>query len=396
MNEPRPSESSWSPDPFRQKPSKDRIWLHVLLFVLTLASTTISYVLWVGTGAGEWSDLYSAEFLGQAIWFSVPLLLFLTVHEFGHYIAARIHRVDATLPFYIPLPFIGIGTLGAVIRIREAIPSLRKLFDIGVAGPLAGFVAVFVMLILAFATLPDVDHVQNFAGHDSLKSYVADHGAFPPELIREADAPVGAVPVVGGTLLYSFVAQFFENAPPMYEMYHYPFLFACWLGLFFTALNLLPVGQLDGGHVLLALVGQKWHARIARLFVVLLLVSGSIGYGALDPEVFASYDFLRWPLLAGMLYVVLNKIFDRDHNQTAPVLLALFALGFCTANYWPGLASIGYLGWFVWSFLIAFVIRVDHPPVLYTEPLTPTQRVLSVAAIVIFVICFSFRPFYYV
>ena len=83
--------------------------------------------------------------------------------------------------------------------------------------------------------------------------------------------------IVGNTVLYWGLSQLFANVPPMYEMYHHPMLFAGWLGLFFTALNLLPVGQLDGGHILYALVGPKWHARLARGFMVLMMISMGIG-----------------------------------------------------------------------------------------------------------------------
>jgi membrane-associated protease RseP (regulator of RpoE activity) len=390
-----PVPGQFRPDLFRAKPSPDRIWLHVLLFILTLLSTTASYVLWVGYGVEGFADLLTAGYLRQAVWFSVPLLLFLTVHEFGHYFAAKIHKVSATLPFYIPLPFLGIGTLGAVIRIREPIPSLRKLFDIGVAGPLAGFVAVFIMLIVAFATLPEVDHVARFDGHDSLKAFVAATGEFPPELIREEGAEPGTVPVVGETVLFYVVGSFFDNVPPMYEMYHYPFLFACWLGLFFTALNMLPVGQLDGGHVLFALVGPVWHARLARGFVLFLLLSGSIGYGAIDPAMFGNFAVVRWPFLALLLYVLLNRTFAGDQRTMAPALAFILLIAFAVQAFVPSLLWIGYSGWLIWSFLIVFVLGVDHPPVLYSQPLTSGQRVLSIVSFIIFVVCFSFRPFYY-
>ncbi len=382
-------------DLFRQKPTPDRVWLHVVLFVLTLISVTFSYVLWVGYGVTEFGDILSPAFLKQGLWFSVPLLVFLTIHEFGHYFAAKIHKVSATLPYYIPLPFLGIGTLGAVIRIREPIPSLRKLFDIGAAGPLAGFVAVFIMLLIAFATLPDVDYVTKFDGHDAFKAYVTETGQFPDELIREEGAEVGTVPVVGETLLYAFVASFFDNAPPMYEMYHYPFLFACWLGLFFTALNLLPVGQLDGGHVLFALVGPVWHARLARAFLLFLMVSGSIGYAAINPEQFGAFGIVRWPLLAMLLYVLLNRAYAGDQRAMAPALAGILLLAFVVQAFFPAFLWIGYTGWLVWSFLIAFVIGVDHPPVLYSEPLSSRQRLLAFVSFAIFVGCFSFRPFYY-
>ena len=390
-----PNKPELKPDVFNQAEKRDRVWLHVLLFVLTLVSTTLSYALWVGSGAAGWSDLLKMPFLSQAIWFSVPLLLFLTVHEFGHYFAARLHHVSTTLPYYIPLPFLGIGTLGAVIRIREPIPSLTKLFDIGAAGPIAGFVAVFIMLIVSLATLPDVNYVESFEGHDALKEYVAQNGEFPRELIREEGAGPGQVFYVGETVLYVAVAHFFDNVPPMYEMYHYPFLFASWLGLFFTALNLLPVGQLDGGHVLFALVGPRWHLRIARSFMFLLLLSGAIGYGMMATDDGWMGAF-KWPILAAILYLILNRAFGRDQSIVAPSLVALLAASFAVNTWLPGVAVYGHGAWLMWGFILSFLLGVEHPPVLYSEPLTPGRRALALLSFVIFILCFSIRPFYYV
>jgi membrane-associated protease RseP (regulator of RpoE activity) len=181
--------------------------------------------------------------------------------------------------------------------------------------------------------------------------------------------------VAGQTLLYWALSQFFPNVPPMYEIYHYPYLFAGWLGLFFTALNLLPVGQLDGGHVLYALVGPKWHARLARGFVVMLLISGAIGFmDDIAPQIQLEYGlapFYSWFIVAGILYVFLRLM-------------------------GPGVSHFGYYGWFVFGILVVFLVRVDHPPVLYAEPLTRGQRAFGVLCIVIFFLCFSIRPLYIV
>ena len=189
-----------------------------------------------------------------------------------------------SLPYFIPFPFNGIGTFGAVIRIKEPIPSMTKLFDIGTAGPVAGFVVAVGVLLFGLATLPSLDYIAELGGHEALQSYINEFGAFPTEIPTRSPSSSGApdgdtsLLVVGSTPLYWFLTQFFDNVPPLWEMYHYPFLFAGWLGLFFTAVNLLPVGQLDGGHMLYALVGAKWHTRLARVFVTLLLISGGIGY----------------------------------------------------------------------------------------------------------------------
>src|SRR5699024_2700809 len=149
------------------------------------------------------------------------------------------------LPYFIPIPF-ALGTLGAVIRIKQRISHSYKMFDIGVAGPLAGFVVAIGLLLFGFATLPEPSYILTFYCHQSISAYIQAYGHFPSELIGDIK---GQTLVFGSTLLYGFLASFFNNVPPMWEMYHYPFLFAGWFGLFVTALNLMPVGQLDGGHI---------------------------------------------------------------------------------------------------------------------------------------------------
>ena len=210
----------------------------------------------------------------------------------------------------------------------------------------------------------------------------------------------GEVIVLGETLLYWILTQFFADVPPMYEMYHYPVLYAGWLGLFFTALNLLPVGQLDGGHILYALFGKKWHRRLARTFVLVLLVSGSIGF--LDTARPALYDYAEWlgrgsyVILAGILFVYLYRTFDGDHRFIAPSLMGILLVAGGAETIGIPVEDVGYAGWLVWTALIVFLVRVDHPPVASHEPLTPTRRWLGYLSILIFFLCFSLRPIYIV
>jgi membrane-associated protease RseP (regulator of RpoE activity) len=378
------------------KTYKDRTWLHLLLFLLTVASTV--YV--GGVFAGR-VGVYEAQGYSYLLWdgiqYSLALLGALTVHEFGHYFAARHHRIKTSLPYYIPLPVMPIGTLGAVIRIREPIPSERKLFDIGAAGPLAGFVVSLGALLYAFATLPPPEYLLDLGGHEALKEHIRQFGTFPDTM---PPSEGGEVIVLGETLLYWILAQFFDHVPPMYEMYHYPVLYAGWLGLFFTALNLLPVGQLDGGHILYALFGETWHRRLARGFVLLLLLSGSIGFlQSARPELYAMSEWLghaTYFILAAILFVYLYRTFDGDHRYIATSMLAVLALA--RGAMWLGepFTQFGYSGWLVWTALIVFFVRVDHPPVRYREPLTPTRRLLGYISIAIFFLCFSFRPIYLV
>ena len=270
-----------TPQAVPRQEATDRPWLHLLLFGLTLVSTIYAGGQWVNRvlhyeAQGETlSLLFTTVPMGwvvDGLRYAIPLLGFLTVHEFGHYFAARYHRVRTSLPYYIPFPFNGIGNFGAVISIRQAVPSTRKLFDIGVAGPLAGFVVALGALLYGFVTLPPPEYLLDLPGHEALKEHIRQYGTFPDTPPEPSGGAL--VIVVGQTPLFWLLSQFFAHVPPMYEVYHYPVLFAGWLGLFFTALNLLPVGQLDGGHVLYALLGATWHRRLAQAFVMLLLFSG--------------------------------------------------------------------------------------------------------------------------
>ena len=383
----------------------DRPWLHLLLFGLTLVSTVYAGAFWVNRvlfyeAQGETVSLLFTTvpeaWLLDGLRYSIPLLGFLTVHEFGHYFAARYHRVNTSLPYYIPfLPQLNlIGTFGAVISIRQAIPSTRKLFDIGVAGPLAGFVVALGALFYGFATLPPPEYLLDLPGHEMLKEHIRQHGTFPatpPEPSGNA-----LVIVVGQTPLFWFLSQFFANVPPMYEIYHYPVLFAGWLGLFFTALNLLPVGQLDGGHVLYALLGNHWHRRFAQAFVFLLLISGGIGFiKEAQPALYdmgALWGRLSWVMLAAIYYGYLYRIFSGTHRKMMAGLLVLLAAVGLAKLVGPALTQFGYTGWLVWTLLIVFLIRVEHPPVVHEQSLNRTRRVLGYLALAIFVLCFSIRP----
>jgi len=390
-----------------EREEKDRYWLHAVLFVATLATTIFAggqmagrYIFYAESE--NWLQLFGAqisvEFVLDGFRFGGSLLLFLTVHEFGHYFAARRHGVSTSLPYFIPFPWNGIGTFGAVIRIREQIPSMRKLFDIGTAGPVAGFVVALVVLIIGLATLPTLDYVLDLPGHEGLKAFVQQNGVFPDRLDQVVTSSDDMLLVVGSTPLYWMLSQLFADVPPMWEMYHYPFLFAGWLGLFFTAVNLLPVGQLDGGHMLYALVGPKWHRRLARGFVMLLLTSGGIGFMD-DVAPFLSQwtmtaGILPWLVLALVMLFYLHRVFrDQPRLVVASLFGVVSVIALLRWNPWI-VNNLGYTGWLFWCLLIVLLIRVDHPPVLEMEPLSPKRRILAILGLVIFALCFSIKPLY--
>lgn len=411
---PLPTDESYQA--FAPPKPKERYVLHLVLFLLTLACTV-----WAGAELTTGQSLLAGQitdwgyWIGNGLWYAVPFLLFLTAHEFGHYFAARYHGISASLPYYIPAPtallgMFSIGTFGAVIRIREPLPSTRKLFDVGAAGPLAGFVVALGVLLYGLFTLPDPSYMERFAdeGHLPLLSFIQKNGRFP----FENEFPRMADMMIGQTLLFKGLSSFFPNMPPMYEMYHYPLLFAGWLGLFFTALNLLPVGQLDGGHIWYALIGGKKHLWIARFFVCLMLLSASLGYinevslmlinsvrGIFyDLNLDYGYEFglaVVWILWSFILYAFTNRLFKGDAQRWAlPAWATILGLTWLAAQIGQSALQYGYFGWFLWSFMLIRILGIEHPPVQIKEKLDPTRKALAILCILIFILCFSPTPIY--
>jgi membrane-associated protease RseP (regulator of RpoE activity) len=231
-------------------PPPQRVWLHALLLGATFVSTTLVGGLAFGDlpegfrATSIWQLLLQPFVIHTGLAFSVPLLFILLTHEMGHYIACRAHRLDASLPYFIPAP-VGIGTFGAFIRIRTAIASKRELLDVGAAGPLAGFVACLPLVFLGIALSHPV-----------------------------AEMPAGGFIVFGEPIAFHLVTKlFFPHLPPNGDILLHPTGFAAWFGLFATALNLLPFGQLDGGHITYALFG-KLQRRYAWPLLLVLIALG--------------------------------------------------------------------------------------------------------------------------
>jgi membrane-associated protease RseP (regulator of RpoE activity) len=234
---------------------KSKLWLYILLFFLTILSTMMA-------GAGLLQKDYFSDFRNILYgWkYSFAILCILTVHEFGHYFAARYHRIKATLPYYLPLPLPGFhfGTLGAFIRLRSPIPDRPALLDVGAAGPIAGFLVSLIFLAVGYYQLPDLQGIIAFV-----------------ETMHPWDMKEGGINIVlGKSLLFAFFNDVLSDGRlPMNEIYHFPFLFAGWIGLLITSINLIPIGQLDGGHILYALVGKKSRLVGISAFVLLILLN---------------------------------------------------------------------------------------------------------------------------
>ncbi len=211
--------------------------LHLLLLVGTLLTTTIAGCLWMGVRP-------SLASLPRGLPFSATLLAILLAHESGHYLMCRLYGVDASLPYFVPAPpqIFWFGTFGAFIRIRARFPDRRALFDIGAGGPWAGFVVALVALVVGLR--------------------LSSVGAVPRP---------GSGIEFGDSILTKVLARVVLNADSD-TIYLHPVALAGWFGMFVTALNLLPVGQLDGGHVLYALRGRRsWFVPIVVLITLVCL-----------------------------------------------------------------------------------------------------------------------------
>jgi len=297
--------------------SAGRVLLHVSLFALTFISTTLTgaafalrredesvFSLVFGPVIGLFRETVAGnlEPLGQGILFTFTLLIILAAHEFGHYFACRYYGIRATLPFFIPAPpsITLFGTFGAVIKIKEPIYSRKALFDIGIAGPLAGF---------AFALPASVIGLM-FA--------------------QASPSAAGAGLQFNDPLLFVLISKWL-GVPKWIEWN--PIYWAAWGTLLVTSLNLFPVGQLDGGHVLYAIAGRRIHK------VVTLFVCGLVGSLA--------------------LYTLLTK--------QPPVYL-------------------------LWTFVLLFLARVGHPPVVDERPLGAPRLILAGLALLVFLVCFMPMP----
>jgi membrane-associated protease RseP (regulator of RpoE activity) len=396
----------------------NRYFLHLILFIITFLTTTLAGMEWIygrmffinneGTnfGFGEW---VTWQKIWQGMGFSVPFLAFLTIHEFGHYFTAKWHRVRVSLPFYIPLYFgllSSIGTMGAFIQIRQQLSTRQQFFDIGIAGPLAGFVIALSVLVYGYTNLPPKDYV--FEIHPEYKTlfpqeyqqYGTDYekyAYFYPNTPENQAAKVVGKPIEGGigigkNLLMILIETYLVNdksrIPHPNEMMHYPLLFAGFLGLFFTALNLIPIGQLDGGHILYGLIGKRNHDIIAPILLVLLSFYAGLGLitVALPTEV------LIWAMPAYVLFLnlVFSRIFE-DSQNTLLLSLSVFASQFLLTYLFPTL--LGSASWLLFCLLIGRFLGVYHPPALEDEPLDWRRKALGWLSLLIFVLCFTPQPF---
>lgn len=362
-----------------------RVLIQLVLFLTTFITTTLAGAEWT-YGRSVFMPDYSWRDFFSGLEFSIPFLLILTVHEFGHYFVARYHKIKATLPYYIPMPPLpySIGTMGAVIRFREKVYSKKQNFDIGIAGPLAGFVAALAILFYGFTHLPEPEYI--FQIHPEYEQYGLNYGDFVYTNQPEKTLDI----IIGKNLLFIFFENFVADPsrlPDPHEIYHYPILFAGFLSLIFTFLNLLPIGQLDGGHVAYGLFGYKIHRIIASIiFIVFLFYAG---IGVVTPRD-SLEDLMYWiPGSIAFLYLTLSGL-GFSKRDTLMFAVIMFAALFIVSWAFPTLE--GYSGWLLFGFLIGRFIGIQYPPSEIEEPLDTKRVILGWLALIIFIICCSPAP----
>lgn len=297
-----------------------RYGFHLLLFVLTCATT------WL---AGAWSAGGPGLDAAAGGMFAAAIMSILLIHEMGHYLAARRHRVEASLPYFLPAPFPPVGTFGAVIRMREPPRSRSALLDIGMWGPLAGLLPALLACLVGLRLSP---------------------------LVEMSDLPKGAM-LEGNSLLYLGLKRLAHpGMGPSQDVLLHPLAWAGWLGLLVTSLNLLPAGQLDGGHVAYALFGPDTHRRLSRIVHLGVFVLGLLG-----------------------LVCELVPVFDG-------------AAAFAREHGWlPWLRwGSGMLPWLVWTVLLRFV-GGRHPAVSDADDAAPSpaRRRLGLMTLALFALTFT-------
>jgi membrane-associated protease RseP (regulator of RpoE activity) len=287
---------------------------HVVLFVLTFITTTLvgaefyaSFLTGLDNHAVAKLPSFPWLMVG-GLWFSVGVLAILGIHEFGHYFACKYYRVDASLPYFLPMPipFVWPGTLGAVIRIRQPIASKLQFFDIGIAGPIAGFLIAVPILLLGMSLSTVVTLPQDFDGTN-----------------------------FNDPLLFKLVARlFFPSIPNGQAINLHPAGWAAWWGLLATALNLCPVGQLDGGHVSYAVFGRK------SSMITLGVAASLIGLTMYSLVVLHTPSYLLWTVLLIIMLSIMGphhpRTYDEDRPLDGPRLwLAAFAAFMLIVSFTP-------------------------------------------------------------
>lgn len=377
-------------------PVKKTLLIQIGLFLLTCLTVTVAGTEWMyGTPFVVFPEGTHWERFKEGFLFSVPFLGFLTTHEFGHYFMAKFRNVKVTLPYYIPfwlVLFTSIGTAGAFIQIKEKVKSKNDYFDIGIAGPLAGFVIAVGVLIYGYANIPGLEFLWNI--HPDYEAFGANYGDFVYDDQKQALAVR-----IGDSVLSTWIKNWVADPsliPHPNELSHYPIILAGYLGCFFTALNLMPIGQLDGGHILYALIGDRWFKVVSPILFISFLFFAGLGYFNLEQLGNTRVEgygetLLYFALYIYFVYICCSRVTeDRKTNWVIALAVVLFQL--LTTMAFPSVE--GYSGFLLFAFLLGRVLGISHPPTTDTKPLGITRIVLGWISLVIFIISFSPYPIY--
>ncbi|HAA15727.1 MAG TPA: site-2 protease family protein [Cytophagales bacterium] len=370
---------------------------HLLLFIATFFTVTLTGALVYAPGPMpepvEDTFAWYWAFFSQGFYFSIPFLGILLAHEMGHYVVSRLRKVDTSLPYFLPFVPAILGTLGAVIVMRGQRNTRKDYFDIGIAGPLAGWVLAIGVMWYGYATLPPAEHI--FEIHPEYEAYGTDYAdyVFDPEVMLAdtalADSLVGQI-YFGTNLTMKFfeaVVADPERIPPQREIMHFPFIMAGFWALFFTALNLLPIGQLDGGHILYGLVGAKRQRIVsATIFLGFIMYAG---LGLINP--YSPPMVLAWQLPGyGFFLFFIFRGLEQSIPTRIMTALAVLTFQFGFAFFFPEVT--GFNGWLVFAFLLGRVVGVYHPVAPIDVPLDRNRQILGWIALIIFILSFSPEP----
>jgi membrane-associated protease RseP (regulator of RpoE activity) len=388
----------------RYRKHKSKGGIHLLLFVITLVTTTFAGAEWMhGKPIFDWSngsisDWVNSHTLSDGFHYSIPLLLALSFHEFGHYFTARYYRIRVTLPYYLPFWFFdlssSIGTMGAFIRIKERMRSRKQFFDVGIAGPLAGFVVGLGILYYGYTHLPPRSYVLDIHpeykempgyqiyGDDYSKYAYEAEGTDTPKLLVSLQKP----------LLFLLAERYWvkdsSRIPDSREMMHYPYLLAAYIVMLFTALNLIPIGQLDGGHILYGLLGPKLFNRTAVvLFYGFLYYAG---LGLVSPYTPFPRLFIHLTLYVYFLYLCFYSTSPFPMHRLTLALSVVF-LQFATLWLFP--QAEGYSGWLAFIFILGRFLGVYHPTAHIEAPIDRGRQLLGWLSLLILLLCFLPAPF---
>ncbi|NIP29935.1 MAG: site-2 protease family protein [Candidatus Dadabacteria bacterium] len=295
--------------------------IHYILIVVTTATTFISGYLLEGS-------------IISGISFSISLMLILGAHEMGHYYYGKKYNASISPPYFIPAPpFISpIGTFGAFIKIKSRMFNKKELFDIGVAGPIWGVIVAIPVLIAGL--------------------YLSEVVSVNTDAVEKIESGLA----LGDSLIFLFFTKIiFGEIKEGYEVFLHPVAFAGWIGLFVTALNLIPSGQLDGGHIVYSVFPRNWHLLISKISVAILIV---MGFGTES------------------IFFLVDHYNLMDYSNTFLV----------------NLRFQGWMGWLLWGIILT-LLGTKHPPTFYDEiDIGIKRKVVALISLLIFVLCFTPVP----